>query len=131
MRRKLIEALTFPRMHVMRSIDEKHCKQDGFFCANNPDCDICDIAKPCHWLSCHEVFSDLAKKPVHTIHASLLYCIEFMSEFNAQQRHNALACTCENCSWVREARRLSREYSNTKTENYNVGKDQSFSASVF
>ena len=112
MRRRMLEALTYPRMHVMRTIDQKHCPKGGYFATSDAICRDCEIGKPCHWLSCHDSFSELARKPMHTIHASLLYCIDFMSEGSRDHHHNLNACTCQDCTWIRDARRLAREYSN-------------------
>lgn len=131
MRRKMIEVLTLPRMHVIRSIDEKRCRENGFFRADSASCHGCDIGKPCHWLSCHEKFSDLAKKPLYTLHASLLYCIDFITEYAEDQLHNTHACTCENCDWLREAHRVANEYNDMKAQNKNMNKTQEYSASAF
>lgn len=131
MRRRMLEALTYPRMHVMRAIDQMHCPNDGYFASADEICRDCTIGKPCHWLSCHDSFSELARRPMHTIHASLLYCIEFMSENSRGHHHNLMACTCQDCSWVRDARRLAREYSNQQYVRNQAGEKEVITSTVF
>jgi hypothetical protein len=78
MRRKLIEALTFPRLFILENIDLEDCPQDRNFDTACERCRSCDLGQECHWLSCLNNFNDLASKPIHTLHASLLYSINLI-----------------------------------------------------
>lgn len=111
MRRRLIEALTYPRLYVLDNMCLDECPQDGRFEASCEQCRNCGLGQECHWLSCLNQFDDLASKPIHTIHASLLYGINLIGARTEQLQHDAEVCTCESCSWTREARDLSREFS--------------------
>ena len=111
MRRKLIEALTYPRLFILENIDLEDCPQDRLFDTSCDGCRSCDLGQECHWLSCLNNFNDLASKPIHTLHASLLYSINLIETHNEQIQHNSKACTCESCSWTRDARHLTREFS--------------------
>lgn len=111
MRRKLIEALTYPRLFVLEKIDLDDCPEDGIFNSSCDRCRSCGLRQECHWLSCLNNFTDLASKPTHTIHASLLYSINLIEAHNEQTKHNSKACACESCTWIRDARQLTREFS--------------------
>jgi hypothetical protein len=93
MRRKLIEALTFPRLFILENIDLEDCPQDRNFDTACERCRSCDLGQECHWLSCLNNFNDLASKPIHTLHASLLYSINLIE------------------NWTRDAQELSQEFS--------------------
>ena len=111
MRRKLIEALTYPRLFVLENIPSEDCPQNGQFDASCERCRDCDMGQECHWLSCLNNFDDLVSKPIHTIHASLLYSINLIEAHTEQLEHDSEACTCESCKWTRDAQALSREFS--------------------
>ena len=111
MRRRLIEALTYPRLFVLENIGVENCPQNRLFDSSCDRCRSCGLRQECHWLSCLNDFADFASKPTHTIHASLLYGINLIEARNEQMQHNSKACTCESCTWTRDARHLSREFS--------------------
>jgi len=111
MRRRLIEALTYPRLFVLDKIRVENCPQDRLFDSSSDCCRSCGLKQECHWLRCLNNFADLASKPTYTIHASLLYSISLIEAHNEQMQHNSKACTCESCTWTRNARQLTREFS--------------------
>ena len=111
MRRRLIEALTYPRSFVVESMSLRDCPQSKGFESSCERCRNCDLGQECHWMSCLNNFDDLASKPIHTIHASLLYSIRLIEARNRQLQHDSNVCTCEPCSWSRDARELSDEFS--------------------
>jgi hypothetical protein len=111
MRRRLIEALTYPRLFVLETMSLGECPQDGRFDSSCDRCRSCDMGQECHWLSCLNNFDDLANKPIHTLHASLLYSINLIQASNEQMRHVFEGCTCESCNWLRSAEELSLEFS--------------------
>jgi hypothetical protein len=111
MRRKLIEALTYPRLYVLETMSLEECPQDGRFDSSCERCRSCDMGQECHWLSCLNNFDDLANKPIHTLHASLLYSINMIQASNEQMQHVTEGCTCESCMWLHDAEVLSLEFS--------------------
>lgn len=110
MRRRLIEALTFPRLFVLKEIGLKDCPHDSVFDASWDRCRNCGLGQECHWLSCLNDFADLSNKPVHTLHASLLYSIKLLEAHIAELQHDMKSCDCEPCSWTREAQQLSEAF---------------------
>ena len=110
MRRRFIEALTYPRLFVLQDIGLKDCPHDSVFDPTWDSCRNCGLGEECHWLSSLNDFSDLANKPVHTLNDALLYAIELIEAHVDRLQHESRYCDCEPCSWTRDARRLSRAF---------------------
>lgn len=112
MRRLIIEALTYPRIVLLANLDGEECPQNRNFNPAHPSCQHCCQREECHWLSCNNEFSVLAEKPIKTLYESLLFSIDYVDMQCSCASHNVRRCACESCQWVREARRLAREYVN-------------------
>ena len=110
MRRQLLEALTYPRLVVLDSINRKVCQHDSLFDSSCDHCHSCDLQQECHWLSCLNDFSDFANRPTYTMNASLLYSIKLISSRNMETQGHDEACTCESCTWTRDAQQLTQEF---------------------
>jgi hypothetical protein len=110
MRQQLIEALTYPRLLVLKIIEERDCPHDNLFEATSERCHECELSKECHWVSCLNEFADFSDKPAYTINASLRYGIKLVEALHSELRHDETVCTCEACSWVREAQRLTEAF---------------------
>ena len=111
MRRRLIEALTYPRLLVLQDNPPGDCPQNGRFESSCERCRECDLGQECHWLSCLNNFNDLAEKPIHTRHAAGRDSINLIGMRNEQMGHESEGCSCESCNWVRDAEVLSTEFS--------------------
>lgn len=110
MRRRLIEALTYPRLLVLEAAGRKDCPHNELFDTCSDRCHHCDLIQECHWLSCLDSFAAFSSKPTHTIHASLLYSIKLIDARIEQMGHDSRTCTCESCTWTRDAQKLTREF---------------------
>jgi hypothetical protein len=110
MRHELIEALTYPRLLVQELIQERECPHENLFEATEERCHHCDVNKQCHWVSCLHDFSEFEGTPNHTLNASLRYGIKLVESLHNKLRHNETTCTCEPCTWVRDAQRLTEEF---------------------
>ena len=110
MRRRIIEALTYPRILLMSNLDLEDCPQNSYFNPGHPSCQHCDQGDECHWLNCHEEFTVLATKPVEVLYESLMFSIDYVDAHSNREEHNVRRCACESCDWVRTARRLAWEY---------------------
>jgi len=106
MRQQMIEALTYPRLLILKMIDARECPHDSLFEATSERCHQCDINSECHWATCLDDFSDLVDKPEHTLSASLRYGVRLVENYHSELRHDATTCTCEACSWIRDAQHL-------------------------
>jgi hypothetical protein len=110
MRRRLIEALTYPRLFVLNNIDSNACPHDGCFNSGADDCHNCTSQQECHWLRCLDSFADFSRMPEYTIHASLLFGMSLIEQHNERIKHDTDGCSCESCTWVRGARQLAQEF---------------------
>ena len=110
MRHQLIEALTYPRLLVQKLIESRDCPHDNLFEATSERCHQCDLNRDCHWVCCLNDFSDFKDKQDHTINASLRYGIKLVESLHSKLRHDESTCTCEPCTWVRDAQRLTEEF---------------------
>jgi hypothetical protein len=115
MRRRIIEALTYPRIMLMAGLEVEDCPQNAYFNPAHTACQHCEQGEECHWLNCNDEFSALVQKPMETLYESLLFCIDFVDARCSGDKHNVRRCACESCRWVRMARRLSWEYKGLKT----------------
>ena len=110
MRRELIEALTYPRLLILRMIDAQNCAHDSVFQATSARCHHCSLSRECHWASYLNDFEDLRHKPVHTLNASLRYSVRLVEALHNELLHDATSCTCEACSWIRDSQRLIESF---------------------
>ena len=117
MRRAMIEALTYPRLLILKIIDAQNCEHDNLFEATSARCHHCSMGRECHWASCLNDFEDLRTKPVHTLNASLRYSVRLVEALHSQLRHDATACTCEACSWIRDSQRLIESFESNLAPN--------------
>ena len=118
MRQKLLAALTYPRLFVSDSIDLEDCPHDSLFDSSCDRCHNCRLRQECHWLSCLNSFADFANKPTHTVNASLLYSIGLIEKRNKQTLQHSEACTCEPCTWIRDAQQLTFEFQASRRPAY-------------
>jgi hypothetical protein len=117
MRRQLIEALTYPRLLIQRLLEDRDCVHNSVFDATSVRCRDCDMNRECHWGTCLNDFVELADKPEHTLNASLRYGVRLVERYHSELRHDETACTCEACSWMRDAQRLIEEFENNLPPN--------------
>ena len=110
MRYELIEALTYPRLLVQKLIEARDCPHDSLFEATSERCHQCDMNRDCHWVSCLNDFANFEDKQDHTINASLRYGIKLVESLHSKLQHDESMCTCEPCTWVRDAQRLTEEF---------------------
>ncbi len=110
MRRKLLEALTYPRLLILEDIGLEGCPYDSLFDPSCDRCHRCELRQECHWLACINDFADFASKPSYTMHASLQYSINLIEARSERLQHDSETCTCESCTWSRDAQQLTREF---------------------
>lgn len=110
MRRQLIEALSYPKLLVLKIIDERDCPHDNLFEATDARCHHCDLSRDCHWVSCLNEFADFEGKATHTINASLRHGINLVETMHSELRHDETTCKCEACIWIRDAQSLNEAF---------------------
>lgn len=114
MRKRIIEALTYPRIMLLANLNAEECPQHLFFNPAHERCRFCEQGQECHWLNLNDEFSILARKPMDSLYGSLQFCIDYVNAQCSHEGHNVRRCACESCQWIRDARRLASEYRQTK-----------------
>jgi hypothetical protein len=110
MRQRMLEALAYPRSFVMDNIDLRICPHDGIFELFCDHCQKCDLRQGCQWLGYLKKGEALNSEPTYTIHATLLFGLGLIEENNQSMQHDPEACSCESCTWARDAQQLDQEY---------------------
>jgi hypothetical protein len=111
MRQRIIDALAYPRILVLANLDADECPQNLYFNPAHQTCRHCRQREECRWLNRNDEFTMLSAKPIEALYESLLFCIDFVNAQSAYANHNTRRCDCESCQWVRQARKLAWEYS--------------------
>ena len=109
MRRQLIEALTYPGLLVRQLIDAGNYAHDSFYAATGERCHNCDGKGACSWGRCLEDFVHREDKTTQELGESLREGIKLVESLHARLRHDETTCTCETCSWIRNAEHLIEE----------------------
>lgn len=109
MRTELIKALYFPMSMIYSSIDLEACPQAGIFVSSDTECQECGFASECEWLNNSDQFTAVAQKTDDELRASLEFARNYVSAFTALAKHNARACMCEACTWLRDTRKFVSE----------------------
>lgn len=117
MRREMIEALDYPRNLILTLIEERECPCRDRFEAGNEFCCKCDLNRECHWVTFLNDYSDFDGKPTYTINASLRYGVRLVEELSEGLQHDLATCSCEACSWLRDARKLIATFEETLPAN--------------
>lgn len=110
MRRRIIEALTYPRMLMMSRMDLQDCPMNLYFSADQHICRICEQGVECSWLNSNDEFSVLAEQPIEILFEAFIFSIDFVDAHISRDGHNFRHCACETCSWAKDARHLVRRY---------------------
>lgn len=109
MRRQLIEALTYPRLLVLRLIEEGNFPHESLFAATGERCNHCEPKNECNWVNCMRDFRNFDKKTTETLSVSLREGIKLVEALHSELRHDETTCTCETCNWIRNAEHLTEE----------------------
>ncbi len=110
MRRRIIEALTYPRMLMMSRMDVSDCPMNRYFNADHPLCQTCRQDQECRWLNSNDEFSVLAEQPMEALFETFLFSIDYVEAHVSREKHNFRRCACDTCTWMRDARHLALQY---------------------
>ena len=109
MRRELLEALAYPRLLVSRLTEEWESPQHNLFEATGERCHHCGPDVDCCWATCLQDFRKLGDQPIEVLAASLREGIRLVESLQSELHHDETTCTCETCSWIRNAEHLTEE----------------------
>ncbi len=109
MRRELIEALIYPRLLVVKLIEEGNFTHASLHEATGERCNHCNPDGDCGWSTCLQDFRKFDAKTTETLSASLREGIKLVESLHSELHHDETTCTCETCSWIRQAEHLTEE----------------------
>ena len=109
MKRKLLEALEYPRLAALQSVIAGGCHRNGYFSPADAHCRICPLEDTCRWLNAQNDFIALAGRSVTELAGLLSEAVDHLGAHRDALGHNAVACCCTPCQWLRESRRLLRQ----------------------
>ena len=109
MKTQVLKALEFPRSAILPSISARQCHRGGYYHATDPACELCWLRQECRWLSSQNDFIALGARPVSEMVGSLKEAIKHLDAHRHEAHHNALACCCDSCRWLRDAKRLLKQ----------------------
>ena len=92
-----------PRRLMREEIAARHCIHETDFCLINPQCWNCDIGAECLTLKTPD--GELENSPERRLVASFEISMNYIEGKIRATGHNKKMCTCELCSWSREAAR--------------------------
>ena len=94
----------------MDLIEKRDCPHNSLFEVTSERCQQCALNKECHWVRCLNDFADFEGKPAYTINASVRYGIQLVQSLNDGPEHQPEICTCDSCTWVRDALELTETF---------------------
>ena len=109
MREKLIEALIYPRLLVMRLIEDGNFPHENLHAATGERCNHCDSGSACGWEMCLQDFRHFEDKTDEILSATLREGIKLVESLHNELRHDETTCACETCIWIRNAEHLTEE----------------------
>ena len=109
MRRQLIEALTYPGLMVRQLIEEGNYPHRSLYEAIGERCNKCSTDSDCSWATCLRDFSKYDEKSTEDLGEILREGIKLVESLHNELRHDETTCTCETCSWIRNAEHLTEE----------------------
>ena len=100
---KLLEFIELPKRLLLSEINGKNCIHNADFNLLDQECWGCDIGPECLHLL------DKFKEPKvnnneNKLKTALEISINYIEKITCNQKHKLNACTCETCTWLREAR---------------------------
>ena len=109
MRRQLIEALAHPSLLVRGNSRRGNYPHASLFEATGKRCHKCDESTSCCWDKFCEDFRQFDNKSTQYLSESLREGIKLVEALHSELRHDETTCSCETCSWIRNAEHLTEE----------------------
>ncbi len=109
MKENILKALEFPRHMIRENVDLLSCRFNGHY-VGELGCKLCNAATECKWLTQHDEFSNLARKPLAEVGEALEFAMHFVEALVMESDHDCEMCRCEACHWLRGARETVAEF---------------------
>jgi len=109
MRRQLMEALSYPAILVRQLVDGGGYPHASLFEATGERCHKCDADGACSWDNCLQDFRHFEDRSTEFLTETLREGIKLVEALQSELHHDETTCTCESCSWIRNAEHLVEE----------------------
>ena len=106
MKTEIIAMLEFPRQIIRDHIPLETCEHAGNFSSNDLGCLVCERRLECEWLYRNDESAALTEKPLAVVVETLASAVLYVDACVTRAGHNARACHCQACDWLRRARWL-------------------------
>lgn len=100
----LADILSYPRYLIRSDIELGGCCYFGLFNVSSRECLECVDSADCRWLKDIDHMQETV--PDRQLLHALEYAIRSVSAQSARLEHNPSVCTCDACTWLRDARAL-------------------------
>jgi hypothetical protein len=106
MKTEIIAMLAFPRKMMGGNIPLETCEHAGNFLPSDNGCLVCETRLECEWLYRNDESAALTDKPLDIVADALGSAVLYVDACVTRAGHDARACHCQACDWLRRARRL-------------------------
>ena len=93
--------LEYPRWFIERDVDFTNCRHSGRYDDSDSECVNCSFGTACQWLN-----QDRTPDTEHGSAEELVAALQIAVEYLQAKTQHERGCHCDNCSWLREARRF-------------------------
>lgn len=106
MKSEIIEMLAFPRKVILGNVPLESCEHAGNFSPRDNGCLVCEARIECEWLFHNDESAALTEKSLDDIVDALGAGLLYVDACVTRAGHDARACRCDACDWLRRAQRL-------------------------
>ncbi len=103
MNETIIEILSYPRALMHQYIELEDCAHAGHYAAKEKECQRCDYEFECQWLFGNDECVALEQKSSEAVACSFESAIAYVEGMSILNGHDTHRCTCDNCTWTRDA----------------------------
>jgi len=100
--------LEFPRQIIRDHVPLETCEHAGNFASSDTGCLVRESRLECEWLyyNYNDESAALTETPLDVVADALGSAVLNVDACVTRAGHNARACHCDACDWLRRARRL-------------------------
>ena len=101
--------LDYPRWVIEREVDFTHCRYDGSYESSDDGCTNCHFGTACRWLNMQQP-APTASDPLPELLNALDAAVDYLRSTGRENAAHERKCTCEACTWLRDAKRFLRQH---------------------
>ena len=106
MKTEIIAVLEFPRQIIRDHVPLETCEHAGNFASSDTGCLVRESRLECEWLYYNDESAALTENPLDVVADAPGSAVLNVDACVTRAGHNARACHCDACDWLRRARLL-------------------------